>query len=117
MDMSLSKLQELVIDREAWHAAVHGVAKSQTQLSDWTKLNWTYNARDTGLIPAEGRSHMPWSNKAPGLQLLSLHSGAHELQLLSPLATTTESMLCNRRSQRSEKPTLHNWRITPAHHS
>ena len=51
MDMCLNRLLELVIDREAWHAAVHGVSKSWTRLGDWTELNWTeyYSKQDPNM--------------------------------------------------------------------
>ena len=60
MDVSLSELQELVIDREAWRAVILGVAKSRTQLSDWTELNWTYCSQSPRLISlSEGWKHCP----------------------------------------------------------
>ena len=79
MDMSLSELQEMVMDREAWRAAIHGVVKSQTRLSDWTELKgwrdiWRWFLRCYGGLPwwlsgkasaCQCRRHgfNPWSGK------------------------------------------------------
>ena len=50
-DMSLSGFPEMVMDRKAWHAVIHGVAKSQTRLSDWTEMNWTTSLKVMNHFP------------------------------------------------------------------
>ena len=103
MDVSLSELREMVMDREAWRAVIHGVAKSRTRLSDWTELvvQWiriclpVQGTRVWSLVQEDSTHHR-------ATKPVSHNYGAHTPRLLKPLYP--EPMLHNKRSYCNEKP-------------
>ena len=100
MDMSLSELREMVMNREAWHAAIHGVAKSQTWLSDWTELNWIQILKVSLKILCFHNDtwfHLkltifkPWDNQCLFLMEMFVLSYAHVLCIYPKLCLQSQS--------------------------
>ena len=94
MNMGLGGLRELVMDREAWRAAVHGVTKSQTWLSNWTELNWT----ELNMPPqCWGRISEEWENGMP--HNLQDHSGTQADKGFDSPTSDLQSCLCHLHSR------------------
>ena len=121
MEMSLNRLWELVMDRDAWHAAVHGITKSWTWLRDWTELNWTcLSVTHVTAAPvlSDPHANLVWANASaevyvviPPLQLPnsragpshSSHHSSAQMKLLTRLPEGLEEKERRREGAKREK--------------
>ena len=86
MDMSLSELWEMVMDREAWRAAIHGVTKSRRWLSDWTELNWTIEKESSEITDFPGKTQ-------PLVMFTTLYGGTTFTSVLPERANVVVKLL------------------------